>query len=172
MYDALNGESWNITSTNSNGVTTQRNVRTTLLMPGDTQSYKAKLLIPADWDGKVDLTAEIVQTVGAKQFGALLTENGRPLSNALVLTTDATNDDPVLMRLTSEMAHKIVNTNSHDLMLSAQLFNREGETYVRVSILNRSGNTGSRVVPTLTSSYNGQTLFSHTFRNAMEDDYG
>lgn len=172
MYDALNGDSWNITSTNSNGVTTQRNVRTTLLMPGDTQSYKAKLLIPADWDGKVDLTAEIVQTVGAKQFGALLTENGRPLSNALVLTTDATNDDPVLMRLTSEMAHKIVNTNSHDLMLSAQLFNREGETYVRVSILNRSGNTKSRVWPTLTSSYNGQTLFSHTFRNAMEDDYG
>ena len=174
MYDPLNGESWNITSTNSNGVTTQRNVRTTLLMPGDTQSYKAKLLIPADWDGKVDLTAEIIQTVGAKQFGALLTENGRPLSNTLSLTTDATNDDPVLMRLTSEMAHKIVNTDSHDLMLSAQLFNREGETYVRVSILNRSGNTKSRsrVVPTLTSSYNGQTLFSHTFRNAMEDDYG
>ena len=174
MYDPLNGESWNITSTNSNGVTTQRNVRTTLLMSGDTQSYKAKLLIPADWDGKVDLTAEIVQTVGAKQFGALLTENGRPLSNALVLTTDATNDDPVLMRLTPKNAHKIVNTDSHDLMLSAQLFNREGETYVRVSILNRSGNTKprSRVVPTLTSSYNGQTLFSHTFRNAMEDDYG
>ena len=172
MYDALNGESWNITSTNSNGVTTQRNVRTTLLMPGDTQSYKAKLLIPADWDGKVDLTAEIVQTVGAKQFGALLMENGRPLSNALVLTTDATNDDPVLMRLTPKNAHKIVDTDSHDLMLSAQLFNREGETYVRVSILNRSGNTGSSVVPTLTSSYNGQTLFSHTFRNAMEDDYG
>ena len=172
MYDALNGESWNITSTNSNGVTTQRNVRTTLLMPGDTQSYKAKLLIPADWDGNVALTAEIIQTVGAKQFGALLTENGRPLSNTLALTTDATNDDPVLMRLTSEMAHKIVNTNSHDLMLSAQLFNREGETYVRVSILNRSGNTGSIVVPTLTSSYNGQTLFSHTFQNAMEDDYG
>ena len=174
MYDALNGDSWNITSTNSNGVTTQRNVRTTLLMPDDIQSYKAKLLIPADWDGNVALTAEIVQTVGAKQFGALLTENGRPLSNALVLTTDATNDDPVLMRLTSEMAHKIVNTDSHDLMLSAQLFNREGETYVRVSILNRSGNTKprSRVVPTLTSSYNGQTLFSHTFRNAMEDDYG
>lgn len=172
MYDALNGESWNITSTNSNGVTTQRNVRTTLLMPGDTQSYKAKLLIPADWDGKVDLTAEIIQTVGAKQFGALLTENGRPLSNALVLTTDATNDDPVLMRLTPKNAHKIVNTDSHDLMLSAQLFNREGETYVRVSILNRSGNTGSRVVPTLTSSYNGQTLFSHTFQNAMVDDYG
>lgn len=172
MYDPLNGESWNITSTNSNGVTTQRNVRTTLLMPGDTQSYKAKLLIPADWDGKVDLTAEIIQTVGAKQFGALLTENGRPLSNALVLTTDATNDDPVLMRLTPKNAHKIVDTDSHDLMLSAQLFNREGETYVRVSILNRSGNTGSRVVPTLTSSYNGQTLFSHTFQNAMEDDYG
>lgn len=172
MYDALNGESWNITSTNSNGVTTQRNVRTTLLMPGDTQSYKAKLLIPADWDGKVDLTAEIVQTVGVKQFGALLTENGRPLSNALVLTTDATNDDPVLMRLSQKNARKLVDTDSHDLMLSAQLFNREGETYVRVSILNRSGNTGSIVVPTLTSSYNGQTLFSHTFRNAMEDDYG
>lgn len=172
MYDPLNGDSWNITSTNSNGVTTQRNVRTTLLMPGDTQSYKAKLLIPADWDGNVALTAEIIQTVGVKQFGALLTENGRPLSNALVLTTDATNDDPVLMRLTPKNTHKIVNTNSHDLMLSAQLFNREGETYVRVSILNRSGNTGSRVVPTLTSSYNGQTLFSHTFLNAMEDDYG
>lgn len=172
MYDALNGESWNITSTNSNGVTTQRNVRTTLLMPGDTQSYKAKLLIPADWDGKVDLTAEINQTVGAKQFGALLTENGHPLSNALVLTTDATNDDSVLMRLNSEERAQLVDTNSHDLMLSAQLFNREGETYVRVSILNRSGNTSSNVVPTLTSSYNGQTLFSHTFRNAMEDDYG
>lgn len=172
MYDALNGESWNITSTNSNGVTTQRNVRTTLLMPGDTQSYKAKLLIPADWDGNVNLTAEIVQTVGAKQFGALLTENGRPLSNTLALTTDAANDNSVLMRLNSEERAQLVDTNSHDLMLSAQLFNREGETYVRVSILNRSGNTGSNVVPTLTSSYNGQTLFSHTFRNAMEDDYG
>ena len=172
MYDALNGESWNITSTNSNGVTTQRNVRTTLLMPGDTQSYKAKLLIPADWDGKVNLTAEITQTVGAKQFGALLTENGRPLSNALALITDATNDDSVLMRLNSEERAQLVDTDSHDLMLSAQLFNREGETYVRVSILNRSGNAKSRVVPTLTSSYNGQTLFSHTFRNAMEDDYG
>ena len=172
MYDALNGDSWNITSTNSNGVTTQRNVRTTLLMPGDTQSYKAKLLIPADWDGNVNLTAEIVQTVGAKQFGALLTENGRPLSNALALTTDAANDDQVLMRLNSEERAQLVDTNSHDLMLSAQLFNREGETYVRVSILNRSGNTYSNVVPTLTSSYNGQTLFSHTFRNAMEDDYG
>lgn len=172
MYDALNGESWNITSTNSNGVTTQRNVRTTLLMPGDTQSYKAKLLIPADWDGKVDLTAEIVQTVGAKQFGALLTENGRPLSNTLALTTDAANDNSVLMRLNSEERAQLVNTNSHDLMLSAQLFNREDETYVHVSILNRSGNTYSNVVPTLTSSYNGQTLFSHTFRNAMEDDYG
>lgn len=172
MYDPLNGESWNITSTNSNGVTTQRNVRTTLLMPGDTQSYKAKLLIPADWDGNVNLTAEINQTVGAKQFGALLTENGRPLSNALALTTDAANDNSVLMRLSQKNALKLVDTNSHDLMLSAQLFNREGETYVRVSILNRSGNTGSNVVPTLTSSYNGQTLFSHTFRNAMEDDYG
>ena len=172
MYDALNGDSWNITSTNSNGVTTQRNVRTTLLMPGDTQSYKAKLLIPADWDGKVDLTAEIIQTVGVKQFGALLTENGRPLSNALALTTDATNDDSVLMRLSRKNAHQLVDTDSHDLMLSAQLFSREGETYVRVSILNRSGNTGSSVVPTLTSSYNGQILFSHTFRNAMEDDYG
>ena len=172
MYDALNGDSWNITSTNSNGVTTQRDVRTTLLMPGNTQSYKAKLLIPADWDGKVDLTAEIIQTVGVKQFGALLTENGRPLSNALALTTDATNDDQVLMRLSRKNAHQLVDTDSHDLMLSAQLFNREGETYVRVSILNRSGNTGSSVVPTLTSSYNGQTLFSHTFRNAMEDDYG
>ena len=172
MYDALNGESWNITSTNSNGVTTQRNVRTTLLMPGDTQSYKAKLLIPADWDGNVNLTAEIVQTVGAKQFGALLTENGRPLSNTLALTTDAANDNSVLMRLNSEERAQLVDTNSHDLMLSAQLFNREDETYVRVSILNRSGNTDSSVVPTLTSSYNGQTLFSHTFRNAMEDDYG
>lgn len=174
MYDALNGDSWNITSTNSNGVTTQRNVRTTLLMPGDTQSYKAKMLIPADWDGKVDLTAEIIQTVGVKQFGALLTENGRPLSNTLALTTDAANDNSVLMRLSQKNAHKLVDTDSHDLMLSAQLFNREGETYVRVSILNRSGNTKprSRVVPTLTSSYNGQTLFSHTFRNAMEDDYG
>ena len=172
MYDALNGESWNITSTNSNGVTTQRNVRTTLLMPGDTQSYKAKLLIPADWDGKVNLTAEINQTVGAKQFGALLTENGRPLSNTLALTTDAANDDQVLMRLNSEERAQLVDTDSHDLMLSAQLFNREDETYVRVSILNRSGNAKSSVVPTLTSSYNGQPLFSHTFRNAMEDDYG
>lgn len=172
MYDALNGESWNITSTNSNGVTTQRNVRTTLLMPGDTQSYKAKLLIPADWDGKVNLTAEINQTVGAKQFGALLTENGRPLSNTLALTTDAANDDSVLMRLNSEERAQLVDTDSHDLMLSAQLFNREDETYVRVSILNRSGNAKSSVVPTLTSSYNGQPLFSHTFRNAMEDDYG
>ncbi len=99
MYDALNGESWNITSTNSNGgVTPAQRAH----HPADAGRPRAirPSCCPADWDGKVDLTAEIIQTVGVKQFGALLTENGRPLSNALVLTTDATNDDPVLMRLT------------------------------------------------------------------------
>ena len=111
MYDALNGESWNITSTNSNGsvTLTQRAHH-----PADAGRPRAirPSCCSADWDGKVDLTAEIIQTVGVKLFGALLTENGRPLSNALVLTTDATNDDPVLMRLTRKNAHKIVNTNS------------------------------------------------------------
>ena len=171
MYDELNGDSWEITSTSSNGVTTQRSVRTTLLMPGDTHSYKAKLLIPADWNGKVALTAEIAQVVGAARYGALLTQNGVPLSDQL-MTTDMANGQTVLMRLDKENASRIVDTDSHDLMLSAQPFDRDGETYVRISILNRSANTQSSVAPTLTASANGQILFSHTFRSAMEDDYG
>lgn len=38
--------------------------------------------------------------------------------------------------------------------------------------MNLSGNTESAVTPVLTASYRGQTLYSHTFRNPMGDDFG
>ena len=74
-------------------------------------------------------------------------------------------------RLGSEAA-KEIDTDAHDLMLSAQLFRRSGEDYVHITVRNRSGNKNSDITPILTASYRDETLYSHTFRNPMGDDFG
>ena len=161
MYDPLNQEEWTITDTTA-ADRTVRSVRTDLLMPGDTHSYQTKIQIPADWAGRKTLVAQIAAVTGES---ALSTADGLLLPGA-----SQTGNTPAV-RLGSE-ATKGIDTDAHDLMLSAQLLRRSGEDYVHITIRNRSGNNSSDVTPVLTSSFRGETLFSHPFVNAMGDGFG
>ena len=161
MYDPLNQEEWTITDTTA-ADRTVRSVRTDLLMPGDTHSYQTKIQIPADWAGRKTLVAQIAAVTGES---ALSTADGLLLPGA-----SQTGNTPT-ERLGSE-ATKGIDTDAHDLMLSAQLLRRSGEDYVHITIRNRSGNNNSDVTPILSASYRDKTLYSYTFRNPMGDDFG
>lgn len=171
MYDDLNNDSWEITRTNANGVTTVQEVQTAMLMPGDTHYYEAKLLIPTNWSGDKNLTAEISGVKGD------IAVNGTMENGVLMLTgadapqtLNAANDPIMIIRLSTKQ--QTFNTDVHDLSLSAKIFKLNGEDYVRVNIKNLSGNTASSVTPVLTSSYRGTTLFTHEFVHSMGDDFG
>ena len=164
MYDPLNQEEWTITDTTAAGRTV-RSVRTDLLMPGDTHSYQTKIQIPADWKGGNTLIAQIVDVTGEPALNSRQTADG-----LLLIGAPQTGNTPAV-RLGSE-ATRGIDTDAHDLMLSAQLFQRSGEGYVHITIRNRSGNTSSFVTPVLTSTFRGETLFSHPFVNAMGDEFG
>ena len=149
MYDALNNDSWEITRTNAKGATTLQAVQTAMLMPGDTHCYKAKLLVPIDWAGAESLTVEISDVQGN-------------------IAANETNDP--IVRLSANP--QTLETDVHDLALSARIFKLNGEDYVRVNIKNLSGNTESSVTPVLTSSYQGTTLFTHAFVRSLGDGFG
>ena len=166
MYDALNQDSWETTQTNADGTTTVRSVTTTMLMPGDTHYYAAKMLVPTDWDGNMSLTATI------ESVESDITKNGAVENGALMLTAaNDTNDLPTIISRPGTSV-QMLNTDVHDLALSAQRFKLSGEDYVHVSIMNLSGNTESNVTPILTASYRGETLFTHRFIKSMGDDFG
>ena len=171
MYDELNNDSWEITRTNANGATTVQEVQTAMLMPGDTHYYEAKLLIPTNWSGDKNLTATIESVQGD------IAVNGTMENGVLMLTgadapqmLNATNDPIMIERISTN--EQTLNTDVHDLSLSARIFKLNGEDYVRVNVKNLSGNTASSVTPVLTSVYRGETLFTHRFVRSMGDDFG
>lgn len=167
LYDPLNHDIWHIMQTQAGRNAASRQVQTDMLMPGDTHSYTARLLVPADWAGGRTLTAAIDSVEGTPAlFGAA--ENG------ILMLTGKTggNDDAAFPMITRpSTVGQTLNTNVHDLSLSAQLFRRSGADYVHISITNLSGNTESAVTPVLTASYQGETLFSYAFRNPLKDDF-
>ncbi|MGN0995643.1 MAG: carboxypeptidase-like regulatory domain-containing protein [Candidatus Ventricola sp.] len=169
IYDSLNHDSWEITQTSANGTTTVRSVQTTMLMPGDTHNYRAKLLVPTDWTGKRTLTATLESVQGDIAIKAVA-QNGVLMLTGAPQARDAEDDPIMITRLGSGV--QMLNTDVHDLSLSAQIFRLNDEDYVHVSIKNLSGNTESDVTPVLTSSYCGETLFTHRFVAAMGDDFG
>ena len=164
IYDPLNHDSWNIVQTQAGRSAAARKVQTDMLMPGDTHSYTARLLVPADWAGGKSLTAAIDSVEGKPALNGV-TENG-------ILTLTGASDASIPMRTLPDTGVQTLNTDVHDLSLSAQLVNRGGVNYVHVSIRNLSGNTESAVTPVLTATYRGESLFSHAFRNPMGDDFG
>ena len=168
MYDPLNHDGWEITAATAAG-STVRSVRTDLLMPGDTHSYQTKIQIPADWKGGKTLIAQIVDVTGESALSSRQTAEDLLLIGAS--QHGSTVQSAPTERLGSE-AVKGIDTDAHDLMLSAQLFKRSGEDYVHITIRNRSGNNNSDVTPILTASYRDKTLYSYTFRNPMGDDFG
>lgn len=167
MYDALNHDSWEITRTNANGITTLRPVQAAMLMPGDTHCYTAKLLVPTDWAGDKNLTAEIDSVEGD------IAVNGAVENGVLMLTGVPQNDanDSIMISRPGKDV-QLLDTDVHDLSLNARIFKLNGEDYVHVSIRNLSGNTASSVTPILTSSYRGKNLFTHQFVKSMGDDFG
>ena len=169
MYDALNQDSWEISQTNADGTTTVRSVQTTMLMPGDTHCYTAKMLIPTDWSGSKTLTAVVDSVEGDVAMNGTVHNGVLMLTGAPQVKRDA--NAPALITRTGTGA-QILNTDVHDLSLNAQLFKVNGEDYVHVSIMNLSGNTESDVTPVLTASYCGETLFTHRFIRSMGDDFG
>ena len=166
MYDPLNQEEWTITDTTA-ADRTVRSVRTDLLMPGDTRSYQTKIQIPADWAGGKTLVAKITDVTGEASLGSESTAEGLLLMGNQ--SADTTTAPQPVKRISGEIT---IDTDAHDLMLSAQLFQRSGEDYVHITLRNRSGNTSSFVTPVLTSTFRGETLFSHPFVNTMGDDFG
>ncbi|MDD6262932.1 MAG: hypothetical protein PUA83_07635 [Clostridiales bacterium] len=168
IYDPLNHESWEITSDTAAG-STVRSVRTDLLMPGDTHGYQTKIQIPADWKGGKTLKAQIAAVTGESALSIVQTSDELLLIGAS--QPESTAQSAPTERLGSG-ASKVIDTDAHDLMLSAQLFQRSGEDYVHVTIRNRSGNTESDVTPILTASYRDKTLYSHAFLKPMGDDFG
>lgn len=168
MYDTLSHDSWIITTFTA-ADSTVRSVRTDLLMPGNTHTYQTKIQIPADWKGGKTLVARIVSVTGESALGSIQTEEELLLVGAPQHVSTA--QSALTERLGSE-AVKEIDTDAHDLMLSAQLFRRSGEDYVHITVRNRSGNKYSDITPILTASYNDETLYSHTFRNSLGDDFG
>ena len=164
MYDTLNNDSWEIIDSTAAG-STVRSVRTDLLMPGGMCSYQTKIQIPADWEGRKTLIAKIVDVTGESALSS------RQTAEELLLIGAPQSASTPTVRLGSGVA-KEIDTDAHDLMLSAQLFRRSGEDYVHITIRNRSGNKNSDVTPILTASYRDNTLYSHTFCNPMGDDFG
>lgn len=165
MYDPLNHDDWEITTTGA----AARSVRTDLLMPGDTHSYQIRLRIPAGWRGGNTLNAKIVGVTGETALSSTNTTEGLLLAGASQRRGAAQGAPEV--RLGSGAARGI-DTDAHDLMLSAQLIAHGGEDYVHITIRNRSGNTASTVTPVLTASYLGTSLYSHVFSGPMGDDFG
>ena len=152
LYDPLNHDALNIIQTTSRGDIVHAG-RTDLLMPGDTYSYQAKLRVPADWVGQGSLVLRIDGV------------EGNPLSTFGSQAPNTTE------RIGSQ-AEKDIDTDAHDLMLSAQRITRNGVDYVHVTIRNRSGNTASPVTPVLTASCRGKALsFKHTLSNALGDGF-
>ena len=170
MYDPLNHDSWEISQTEDDGTTTVRSVQTTMLMPGDTHSYKAKLLIPASWEGDKTLVAKISSVEGDVALSGEMKNGILMLTGAPQAQSDPNAQSIMISR--PDTGEQTLDTDVHDLALSAQPFRLNGEDYVHISIMNLSGNTASNVTPVLTTSYRGETLFSHRFVHAMGDDFG
>ena len=170
MYDPLNHDSWEISQTESNGTTTVRSVQTTMLMPGDTHCYKAKLLIPADWEGNKSLVAKISSVEGDAALRGEMKNGVLMLTGAPQAQSDPNAQSIMITR--PDTGEQVLHTDVHDLAMSAQPFRLNGEDYVHISIMNLSGNTASDVTPVLTASYRGKILFSHQFVHHMGDDFG
>lgn len=64
LYDPLNHDSWDIVRTQANGTATLVPLQTDTLLPGDTHSYTARVLVPADWESRKSLNVTIDRVEG------------------------------------------------------------------------------------------------------------
>ena len=160
--DLLVPDAWTITGD------TERQVRTDLLLPGDTFSFQTSLYIPATWKGGNTLQAQVTGVYGERLMYCEEAGDGLLLCGGL----KGPGLTPMSPRPRLKDVWQLIDTDAHDLMLSAQLIQRGGEDSVHIAIRNRGGSTQTPVTPVLTASSGGETLFTHAFRSALGDGCG
>ena len=175
LYDDLNGDNWiHYTRIMSETGTSEvyEVVRTNLLMPGDVHTYRACFKVPDNWTGTKTLTAKVGQVVAINDLfdpyypAYAFEENDTKTYESGSISVKRAG-------VSETQASKNIGLGRGDLMLDCQPYTdvTTGEEYVRVNIVGRS-ETASVVAPTLTAVLNGATVFTHTFANAIDEDFG
>ena len=183
IFDDDNEDTWLISTRSvtdaANADETTEVMHTDLLMPGGVHVYQAVFKVPEDWNGQVNLTAEISHlyalantsifgTANSSEVEVGFDENGNVVTNTTVNNTLAVKR----AKVNSAQTKKPMNMGLGDLMLDCQPYvSPEGEEFVRVSIVGRS-ETASNTAPTLTAELDGRTVFSYRFTRAIDEDFG
>ncbi len=189
-YEDMNGDRWLTTTIADNGTVTEQAIHTDLLMPGGVHTYEAAIEIPDDWDGTISLTAELENVYAMTQYASLIQgsaavqANGADMAQYEVcalpsgeVTGRAVANAPDEIgvgrgNMLTDTAAKEIGVGLGDLMLDCQPYvDADGMEYVRVSIVGRS-QTDSTIAPTLTATMDGQTVLNHTFKRAIDRDFG
>ena len=189
-YEDMNGDRWLTTTIADNGTVTEQAIHTGLLMPGGVHTYEAAIEIPDDWDGTISLTAELENVYAMTQYASLIQgsaavqANGADMAQYEVcalpsgeVTGRAVANAPDEIgvgrgNMLTDNAAKEIGVGLGDLMLDCQPYvDADGMEYVRVSIVGRS-QTDSTIAPTLTATMDGQTVLNHTFKRAIDRDFG
>mgnify|MGYP004557633129 FL=1 len=183
IFDDDNEDTWLITSRSVTGAAnadeTTEIMHTDLLMPGGVHVYQAVFKVPEDWNGQVNLTAEISHlyalvntsifgTANSSEVEVDFDENGNLVTNTTVNGTLAVKR----AKVNDAQTKKPMSMGLGDLMLDCQPYvSPEGEEFVRVSIVGRS-ETDSTIAPMLTAELDGRTVFSYRFTRAIDEDFG
>ncbi len=183
IFDDDNEDMWLITSRSVTGAAnadeTTEIMHTDLLMPGGVHVYQAVFKVPEDWNGQVNLTAEISHlyalvntsifgTANSSEVEVGFDENGNLVTNTTVNGTLAVKR----AKVNDAQTKKPMSMGRGDLMLDCQPYvSPEGEEFVRVSIVGRS-ETDSTIAPMLTAELDGRTVFSYRFTRAIDEDFG
>ncbi len=175
LYDDLNGDNWiHYTRIMSETGTSEvyEVVRTDLLMPGDVHTYRACFKVPENWTGTKTLTAKVGKVVAINGLFA----HSNPSYTFEENDTRTYESGSVSVKragVSAEEASKNIGLGKGDLMLDCQPYTdvTTGEEYVRVNIVGRS-ETASAIAPPLTATLNGAKVFTHTFANAIDEDFG
>lgn len=189
-YEDMNGDRWLTTTIADNGTVTEQAIHTDLLMPGGVHTYEAAIEIPDDWDGTISLTAELENVYAMTQYASLIQgsaavqANGADMAQYEVcalpsgeVTGYAVTNAPGQIGVgrgntRADDTMKEIGVGQGDLMLDCQPYvDADGMEYVRVSIVGRS-QTDSTIAPTLTATMDGQTVLNHTFKRAIDRDFG
>ena len=189
-YEDMNGDRWLTTTIADNGTVTEQAIHTDLLMPGGVHTYEAAIEIPDDWDGTISLTAELENVYAMTQYASLIQgsaafqANGADMAQYEVcaqptgeVTGYAVTNAPGQIGVgrgntRADDTMKEIGVGLGDLMLDCQPYvDADGMEYVRVSIVGRS-QTDSTIAPTLTATMDGQTVLNHTFKRAIDRDFG
>lgn len=178
VFDDDNGDWWVMSSqSQSAGNVAYDDVHTGLLMPGGVHVYRIVFRVPEDWDGGTNLTAQITnlsamtgriddysKTVSFETNGMLTDQSADSYTMGFIIVKRAKYDDAQNTRT--------VEIGREDLMLDCQPYVApNGQEYVRVNIVARS-QTKDANPPTLTATLDGQTVLTHTFKNAINADFG